>query len=229
MDPARAFIGDLVGILLFGLLGAMMARRRYRLCWSFFAYVAAVSIADRLTRGWPATFDTYAWWTMKESIFGWMKVVVVCEIGLLTFARLRRAQRILWGVLLTFVGIGMIVQLLPSSLEVTPWVSLTSLARGQTAILCLLAVVVGFAARYQVPVHPFHRGILIGFLLYLLAYSSAIALARTVGAFPAYRLFLAMDPTAYAATVGLWLWVSLRHDPVPTPAARTLHPWAYPA
>lgn len=229
MDPARAFIGDMVGVLLSGLLATMIARRRYRLCWSFFAYVGAVFLCDRLTRAWPATFDTYAWWTMKESIFGWLKVVVVCEIGLLTFARLPRAQRILWGVLLIFVALGVMVQLLPSSLEVTPWVSLTSLARGQAAILCLLAFVVGFAARYQVPVHPFHRGILVGFLLYLLAYSSAIALARTLGAADAYRLFLAMDPTAYAATVGLWLWVSLRHDPVPTPAARTLHPWAYPA
>jgi hypothetical protein len=226
MDPARAMIGDLVGVLLAGLIAAIVARRRYRLCWSFLAYVVAVFVGDRLTRSWPGTFDTPEWWTLKESVYGWLKVVIVAEIGMLTFARLERAQRLLWGILTTFVALGVLAQLAPvattAASAVIPW---ASLARGQATVLCLLAAVAVLAAHYHVPVHPFHRGILMGFVLYLLAYSGAIAVMRELGA-PSYRTFLALDPTAYAATVGLWVWTAWRSDPVATPAARALQPWA---
>lgn len=230
MDPARALVGDLVGVLMFFLLAAIVARRRYRLSWSFFAYVLTVFVSDRLQRAVPATFDTAAVWTVKESLIGWLKVVVVAEIGLLTFSRLPRGQRLLWRVLVMLAMLGFVAMLAPASLprgaSTIPWVSL---ARGQAAVLCLLATVVVIAAHYQVPLHPFHRGVLVGFALYMLGYAGAIACARTLGYVPAYRLFLAMDPTAYAATVGLWAWTAWRPDPVPTPAARVLHPWAYPA
>jgi hypothetical protein len=226
MDPSRALVGDLVGVLQFVLLAGILLRRRYRLCWSFAAYVLAVFVGDRLTRSWPVTFDTAAWWTTKEMLYGWLKVVVVSEIGLLTFARLQRAQRFLWRLLQGLVLLGLLAQLAPAAAThglAIPW---GSLARGQASVLCLLAAVVMLAARYQVPLHPYHRGVLVGFALYLFVYTSAIAVLRELGA-PAYRIFLAMDPTAYAATMGLWIWTSWRRDPVPTPAARILHPWAY--
>jgi hypothetical protein len=92
--------------------------------------------------------------------------------------------------------------------------------------VCLLAAVVAMAVRYRVPLHPFHRAILLGFGLYLVAYTGALTLLRELGSPAAYALFNILDPAAYAASVGVWAWAAWRPAGAPSLAVQRLHPWA---
>ena len=85
------------------------------------------------------------------------------------------------------------------------WVSVAS-PRGQASLLVvLLAVVLTAAQNYRArssfpPLAPRRLR------LYLIAYT-ALTLLRELGA-PGYRYFLALDSTAYNATVGVWTWAA---------------------
>ena len=228
MDPQRVFIGNLVSVLLLILIAGLVVHRRDRLCRSFLAYVVLVFATDRLILGWPGTFDRALFWYVKESAFWILKIAIAAEIGLLTFARLPRARHILTVMVAALVIAGDVAQLVPIPVkpgDAIEWVSGVISPRGQAGILVLLAAVLALAAFYRVPIHPFHRSIVLGFALYLLAYTGALTVLREVGS-AGYRTFLYMDPTAYAATVGVWAWAAWRRAPALSPGAQVLQPWA---
>jgi hypothetical protein len=228
MDPQRVFIGNLVSALLLVLIAGLLVNRRYRLCRSFLAYALLVFTTDRLILGWPETFDRATFWYVKEGAFWVLKIAIAAEIGLLTFARLERARTILTVLVATLVIAGSTVQLVPIQAkpgDAIAWVNGVISPRGQTGILVLLAAVLVLAAFYRVPIHPFHRSIVLGFALYLFAYTGALTVLRELGA-AGYRTFLYMDPTAYAATVGVWTWAAWRRAPVLSAGVRVLQPWA---
>jgi hypothetical protein len=227
VEPTRLYLANLVAALLVILLAGLLARRRYHLCRSFVVYVALVLAGDRLIVTWPETFDVASFWLLKESIYWGLKLAITTEIGLLTFARLPRARRILALLIAVLALAAIAAQLAPAPAlagDVIPWLSAVS-PRGQVSILVVMAAVLALAAYYRVPLHPFHRSILVGLSLYLVAYTGALTLLRESGA-SGYRTFLALDPAAYAATVGAWAWAAWRRAPAPSPGARVLQPWA---
>jgi len=228
MDSHRAFVMNLGSVHLLVLLGGLLWHRRDRLCRSFFVYALAVFLGDRLIVTWPERFDTARFWLFKEALYWVLKLAVATEIGLLTFARLPRARNALSALVAGLAVAALLVQLVPAAAKPgdrMAWLSVAS-PRGQASLLVvLLAVVLTAAQYYRAPLHPFHRSLLVGFALYLIAYTAALTLLRELGA-PGYRYFLALDSTAYNATVGVWTWAAWRRAPELSPGARFLQPWA---
>lgn len=228
MDPHRALIMNLGSLHLMVLLAGLLWHRRDRLCRSFFYYALAVFVGDRLIVTWPGRFDTAPFWLFKEALYWVLKLAIATEIGLLTFARLPRARHALSLLVAGLATVALLVQLLPASAkpgDEIAWVSVAS-PRGQASLLVLLLAVVLITAQYyRAPIHPFHRSLLVGFALYLVAYTVALTILREMGA-PGYRYFQALDATAYNATVGVWVWAAWRRAPELSPGARILQPWA---
>lgn len=227
MDAERLLLANLNSALLLVLIVGLVARKRYRLCWSFAAYVLLVFLSDRLIIGWPERFDTWRFWLFKETLYWCLKLAVAAEIGLLTFSQLPRVRRFFAAGLAVLAAAAALAQLAPAAPrpgDELVWVSIAS-PRGQASILVVFAAVVGLAAHYRIPVHPFHRGILLGFGLYLVVYTGTLTMLREWGvAF--YPWFQALDPAAYASTVGVWAWTAWRRVPELTAGARRLQPWA---
>jgi len=229
MEAERLFLAHLTDLLLGLVLAGLVVNGRARLCWSFAGYVAAVLICDRLIVWWPESFYTRGFWAMKESLYWLLKLGVAAEIGLLTFAALPRARRILIGLLSLVLLAAALAQLAPAAErpgDAYAWAGVVG-PRGQAGMVCLLASVVVIAVYYRVPLHPLHRSIVIGLALYLVAYTSVLATLREIGA-RAYLIMNVLDPVAYAATVGLWARASWRSEEEPGRAVRWLRPWARP-
>lgn len=227
MTSAVLAVANLNVCLLAALVAGLLVSRRHRLCRSFLGYACACLLSNRLVAIFPETFFTPWFWTLKESVYVAFKFAVAAEIGLLTFWAFPRARRIFWALL---IGLGLVVvlaQLLPAAAkpgDIIPWVSALS-PRGQAGMLWILAGVVSLAAYYRIPLHPFHRGVLLGFALYLGAYTVSLALLREVGV-SWYPMYAALDPAAFAASVGVWTWSAWRRNTELTPELRRLQPWA---
>ncbi len=100
--------------------------------------------------------------------------------------------------------------------------------RGKAGTLWLFVVVVAFATWHRVPIHPFHRSLLIGFGVYLALYTGLLSLIglRMEAWAGAYAFLAALDPLAISATVGLWSYAAWRPVREAPPIVRALHPWA---
>lgn len=225
MEPHEVRTIRFVAVLLATTLLGLLLHRRDRMCRSFAAYCAAVICTEQLLVLWPETFFTFQFYSLKEGLYGLMATTVAFEIALLTFSEFPRARRlIMWG-LGALLVLGVVVMFLPHGVAgPVAWMTVLT-PRWQGVILALFLALPLAAAYYRVPVHPFHVGIIWGFTLYLGAYTGALTLVRELGP-GAYPLYAALDPAAYAASVGVWVWAAWRRGPELSPEARRLQPWA---
>src|SRR5262245_4838320 len=94
--------------LLAALLAGLFARRLYRVCYSFPAWLAAVLVGDLLVFLWPARFYTWAFWMAKETAYAALKLAIAVEITALAFQAFPSARatvrRVLLGVLLALLA-----------------------------------------------------------------------------------------------------------------------------
>jgi hypothetical protein len=232
MTQAQMFIANAawVGILI-TILG-LVVRRRLSLCWSFVVYLTACLVTNRLIAWWPATFWNVGFYATKEFGLILLKIAVSVELTLLLLVALRRARRTAVAVI---AAIGLAGCLAPIALvgelataHRAPLYVIVS-AFGVLSVAALWAVVafVVVAEWYHLPVHRWHRDIVIGFVLYGGVYSVLLGLAGGLGS-KMYDVLVVVDPCAYAATVALWAVGAWRTS---TPLAlgaklRELQPWA---
>jgi hypothetical protein len=226
MQAHHELVAHLNFALLVLLLLGLIVHRRHRLCSAFVAYTVAVTIGNRLVMTWPDTFFTSWFWSLKEVVYGVLKVAVVAQIGLLTLSEFPRARRLFVWLIAVVSAAALAAQFAPHSVRsgYLTWLSVVS-PRGQVAVLTLIAVTLGLVAYYRVPVHPFHRALLLGFVLYLGAYTGSTTLVREWGV-AGYDYCAALDPAAYAASVGVWVWGAWRRARELSPEAQRLQPWA---
>ncbi len=225
ISTAQARLADLNAVLIVLALAGLLVHRRYRLSWAFGAYLLAVLLGNRLPQLWPERFFTPRFWNAKELAYAVLKVGIAVELGVLTFARFPRARRIFLGLVAALVAVALVVQLAPSIPQAgEAWASYVN-PRGQACVLWFLAGMLALVRYYRVPLHPFHRTLLLGFGLYLGMYVGALSVLRARGA-EAYTFYSALDPAAYAATMGIWAWACWRRAPEMSEVARSLQPWA---
>jgi hypothetical protein len=229
MDPQAQVVALLNAALLTATLVGLYIRRRDSLCRSFAAYLAVALVCNRLVSVWPQMFFAEWFWGLKESLYSAFKLAVAMELALLTFSQFPRARRLMLTWSVAVVALALLLQLAPHEMGVGYVAQLTvAMPRGQIGLLCLLATFVFLAFFYRVPIHPFHRGVLAGFALYLVASAVLWTLQRWLGA-DAYIYLAALDPAAYAASVGVWAWAAWRPVPEMSPELRRLQPWAVPS
>jgi hypothetical protein len=220
--------------MVLGVLG-LLARRRARLCRSFFVYLLVLIVGNLLTNVFPERFHTHAFWTLKNAIYHALQALVALELALLTFSALPRARLRVELLLASVLVVALVAGLLP---EFTSYPYLAVLGfvapREEATSLWLFVAVLAAATWYRAPVHPFHRKILLAFTLYLgletfLLKLVGMAAASRPAYLAAYAYLEALDPLAFAVTAGFWTWAAWRPEPVTalSPAVSSrLQPWA---
>lgn len=229
MKPEQVFVTNLIGALLAATLLGLVVRRRVTLCRSFTAYIVFVFVTDRLAVHWPEQFWTHGFWHGKEFFFAGFKLVIAAELAHLIFQALPRARRAAIGLMIAATLVWAAAAASDPAPGSVPALGMAQ-ARIQASAVWAFVLLVLLATWYHLPLHPFHRSLLTGFALYLGVYGTLLGLlgARGLGMYP---YVAALDPAAYAATVGLWALAAWRPEEATalTPTARQhLQPWARP-
>ena len=80
---------------------------------------------------------------------------------------------------------------------------------------------------YRVPLHMYHRAILLGFVPYLLVFTTILRMLRHYG-WEILPLVQSAEPAAYMLLVGWWCYAAWAPEPAPdvSPAVlQRLQPW----
>ena len=229
MPFADALVASLgMGLLALAIVG-LAARRRYRLCVSFFLFLWAVLVPDLLVPLWPERYYSRWFWTLKETVQTALLVIVSLEMAFLTFRAFPRARVRGVACLVVLAGVtALVLNLQPVSRgdPYEEWLgAMTPVC--YAGIIWLYATLLLVAAYYRVPVHPFHRSVILGFVLFLTVSTGTLGVLGEFGR-GLYATVKPLGPVAFTATEGLWAWAAWRRWPEPESVAvmRRLQPWA---
>src|SRR5262249_25563206 len=157
----------------------LLVRHRARLCWSFLAYSSTSLVGNRLVMGWPEVFFTPWFWSLKASVYSVLCAAVAIEIVALTFSEFPRARRRILTAAVSVACIAGFGLILPGDITqhstYLSWLTFI-IPSIEIAILFVYALILGFAFYYRIPLHPFHRGLMVGFALYFGADPAVLAL-----------------------------------------------------
>jgi len=227
MTSWQVLIAHAVKVLVLLTLAGIVTRRRARLCWSFVIYLAVVLAANSLVSFWPERFFVGWFWMLQAALYDALKMAIAVELAYRTFQAFPAAQAtarrvlffLLLGTSLALVGVprdssypAVFVELEPRILTGTIW-----LLNG----LALLVI------WYRVPLHAFHKAILLGFVPYLLIFTSLLRLLQHYG-WQILPIVQAAEPAAYMLMVAWWAYASWQPETAPevSPAVlRVLQPW----
>jgi hypothetical protein len=230
-------IADLTACLLLVAICGLFVRGRARLSWAFLAYLVAVFLGNRLVTWWPDRFWNYYFYQGKEATYASLTVLAAFEIALLTFAMFPVARRRATLAMLAVLVLSLAAADLHLDGAAFAWLRSLGLLTpgGQAGRLWLFVIPALVATYYRVPLHPFHRSVLAGFALYLAGYCCLLGFVEANSGtgrsayLEAQAYLRALDPIAFAASVGVWTWAALRAprsaDAV-APVLRELQPWA---
>lgn len=231
MTLQRWVFAQAVGVLVFVILAGLVRRRYVACCWSFFLYLAAIWVSDRLMGAWMGRVDDFALYSAKETVLDVMKYIVALEVWLRTFVSFPRA-RLRVGLLLTAVLIGTAMATLTVEADLPSYYALASLIspRQKAGSLTLFAVIAAGAWWYRIPLHSLHRAILLGFAGYL---TLSTFLHSLVGILAAegwsIEVLAAIDVSGYFLTCIVWARAAWRRPREPSQLLAKLQPWAQSA
>jgi uncharacterized membrane protein (DUF373 family) len=204
-------VADLVAVLLLATLVGVLASGRAGLSRSFTFYVASALVTNRLIRWWPEQFYTTGFFSAKELVFAALSILIVLELawsGLASFPRARRISCAL-GLVVAIAFVLGVLQLSGTADYRTRMGVLV--ASGQLFALVALVAFLGVVQWYGLPLRPWHRAIVLGFLLYRGVYGLLLGALGHFGG-PVYAFVAELDRAAYAATVGLWTAAAWRPE-----------------
>lgn len=214
MTASQVLIAHAVKILVLLTLAGILARRRWGLCWSFTAYLAVILVCNSLVSFWPERFYEPWFWIARTALYDALRIAIALELAYRTFQAFPGAQatarRILFALLIATTA----------ALVALPWDSSYGMAvlvweprvlMGTIWLLNALAVVVIW---YRLPIHPYHKAILLGFVPYLLVFTTLLRLLRHYG-WEILPLVQSAEPAAYMLLMGWWAWAAWERGPVP--------------
>ncbi|HEX6738929.1 MAG TPA: hypothetical protein VF310_11685 [Vicinamibacteria bacterium] len=208
-------------------LVGVVRRRLYRACFSFPAYAATVLVTELMILLWPDRYHVWGFWMGKEALLALLKVTVALEIASLSFAAFpgaRATSRWLTASILTatVVAAAVAVYSAAASLDSIAQALHSWLANGTA---CLFVGVWAVVLYYRLPLHPFHRALLRGFVPYMAVFTLALGLVRDLGDGAQSWIALA-DGTAYVLLVVCWaVYVWTYRAQALTPLDLQLQPW----
>ena len=227
MLVVQRLIGYLTLVLIALVLVAMVRRRYHRLCYSLPIYLGAVLLGDLLILLWPARFNTWTFWAVKEALYAVLKLAVAIELSSLIFQAFpgaRASARLIVGLGL-LVALAMVFLPIPDAASET--IAQQILPRLANATAVLFAAVWALALFYNTPRHPWHAAILRAFVPYLLVFQVALRLTAYLGVQGGVWASLAATG-AYLAMLAYWFVSLLRPEPPPAAdpeVVRRLQPW----
>ena len=221
MTPAERVIVCLTLLLLSACLTGLFARRRHLICVSFTLYLAAVLLSDLLVFLWPEQFHFWKFWIVKESVHNLLKFGIALELTLRTFrafpaARRTAASLVLGVLLLTWFSVGPTPHLQTTdpkdlAMNLQPYILFGT--------LWLFIAISMLVLWYRLPVVPLHKALLLGFVPYLLIFTVAMNLLRSLGGDVRVGAGY-VKSAAYAALLAYWTYAAWRPGPPPLGGGR---------
>ena len=187
IEIAVALAGDL--LILAALVG-IVVRRRYRICPTFLLYLGAVLAFDLLVLFGPAWFYTRMAWVLKEILVGALRFGVALELSFRTFRAFPGARSTARGVVLLLLAVTFVTVLAvtgdgshgaasaPPTFELIAGRIQPRLVNGTIWLFASIAATILW---YRLPVDPFHKAILIGFVPYLLVFTTGLNVLDSYG------------------------------------------------
>jgi hypothetical protein len=217
-----------MGAIFMALVG-IVVRDRARYCWSFTAFLAAVFTGEMLVIAWPDVFFTPKAWMIRQFIYSVLKMTIAVQLAAIVFAAFpgakARARRVLF--LMLIVTASMMVGM-PAALSYQG-VAVEWMPRVLSGTIWLMTGIAILVVYYRIPLDPFHKAILTGFVPYNLICVSLGDLMHRYGFIEFIPYFNMVQPPAYFLLFAYWAKQTWRRDEVPeavSPALlQALHPW----
>jgi hypothetical protein len=189
--------------LLASLLAALVLRRRYQSCYSFSLYALAVFVPTLLFLAWPSlrTWENYFW---KEVVHNVLKFAIALELGYRTLrifpAALDFARKLVF-VILTLVAVVAMAGTTNGATHAA--LSVEWHARVLSGTIWLLSGIAAVILWYRLPVDPFHKAILVGFVPYLFLFSVGMRAMLEMGQAQSHY-FQRAHSIAYVLLLAYW-------------------------
>lgn len=213
MSPAQVVLSQLVKVALVAALAGTFARGRYRACLTFPVYLALVLACDTVVSLWPERFYVEWFWILQQSAWDLAKLAVALELACRVFRVFPGARSV------AHVTIAAVLAITTAVIIALPaWASYTAVAqewqpRVLTGTIWLMTSIAILVVWYRLPIHPFQRAILIGFVPYLAVFSSLLNVLRHHGW--EFREWVNVaDASAYLLAASWWAWSAWRRDEV---------------
>jgi hypothetical protein len=233
MTSSQILIAHAVKVLVLLTLAGILTRRRARLCWSFVAYLGVILIGNSLVSFWPDRFFDAWFWMLQHAFYDALRMAIAVELAYRTFQAFPAAQatarRVLFGLL---VITSLALMGLPKGMSGgSPTLYGTALLEWQPRVLMGTAWLMNALALlviwYRVPLHAYHRAILLGFVPYLIVFTTLLRMLDRYG-WDVLPLVQAAEPAAYMLLVAWWAYAAWQPEAAAdvSPAVlRKLQPW----
>ena len=163
-----------------------------------------------------------------HGLFDALRVAIAVELGFRVFQAFPRAQATARWVLFVLL-IGTCVALIGIPVAATyHQVVLDWQPRVLTGTIWIMNGLALLITWYRIPVHPYHKAILLGFVPYLLIFTTLLSLTKQWGWDVVGPYIQAADPIAYLLLMAFWARSAWRRETQPdvSPAlVRMLQPW----
>src|SRR5262245_52425384 len=219
MTQAQAILGDFGRCLLAAVLVGLLVRGHYRRAVFFTLYVISVLVPAVLARLWRDRFFTPEFWQAKEIVIAVLRFGFALELALRTFRSFPAALRTLRLAILfiLILTLGIVVSVTPAHLDYVSFVGQVHprITNGSIWIFTAIAALILW---YRVPVLPFYKRVIIGYVPYLLFTSAVSHVLGSMGFVRGWAMNAA-DQIAYVSLLLYWTFVAWSPAAVPvTPA-----------
>jgi hypothetical protein len=226
MTADQVLIAHLIKALVLLALVGILWRGRAHLCWSFVAYLLTALICNSLFSFWPERFFHNWFWILQQGLDDAFKMAVATELGFRIFQAFPAAQatsrRVLF-VLLVATSVALIG--IPTAATYGQ-VALEWQPRVLTGTIWLMNGLALLITWYRVPVHAYHKAILLGFVPYLLVFTTIQTLIKQHDWL--FSTVQSAEPAVFMLLVAFWAWAAWKPEPEPdvSPALlQFLQPW----
>ncbi|HKC14215.1 MAG TPA: hypothetical protein VKI41_19485 [Vicinamibacteria bacterium] len=167
-----------------------LVRRRYRICQTFVLYLGAVLAYDLLVVFWPARFYTTQSWVLRGIAVGALRFGVALELAFRTLRAVPGARSKARGVVLLLLAVTFVTVLAvtgdgrhgtttaPATFELIAGRIHPRLLSGTAWLFAAIGATILW---YRLRVDPFHKAILIGFVSYLLVFTTGVSILDSYG------------------------------------------------
>jgi hypothetical protein len=163
----------LIGLVLRGHLGR---------CVSFSIYVFAVLAPSLLMTLWPARFYRWEFYSMQEALHAVIKFAIALELTARVFALFPGAIATARKAILTVLSLTLLAVLALPTWQPEYHVVLGEIQpRILNGTTWLLTAIASLVLWYRIPIHPFHKAILLGLTPYLLVFTVGVNAIETLG------------------------------------------------
>jgi hypothetical protein len=182
-------------------------------------------VCNTLVTFWPERFFVAWFWILEQGLLDALRMGIAVELGFRIFQAFPAAQataRRLSVVLLVVTSAALIGIPLAANLDVV----LQWQPRVLTGTIWLMNGLALLITWYRVPVHPYHKAILLGFVPYLLVFTTMLTLLGHYSWL--LRAIQSADPAAFMLLMAFWTWSAWKPETQPDVSAaviRWLQPW----